>query len=66
MTVQVREFTFVGDELCIGFDIDYPVSKQYASAGEFEGGEISFVMVNTGKEQYLDLEREAARAFSKE
>jgi arylsulfatase len=66
MTTQVGKFTLVGDGLCVGFDSGDPVSKQYASPGEFEGGEISFVTVNTGKEQYLDLEREAARAFSKE
>ena len=66
MTAQVGKFTLVGDGLCVGFDSGDPVSKQYASPGEFEGGEINFVTVNTGKEQYLDLEREAARAFSKE
>ncbi len=66
ITAQVGKFTLVGDGLCVGFDSGDPVSKQYASPGEFEGGEISFVTVNTGKEQYLDLEREAARAFSKE
>lgn len=66
MTAQVGKFTLVGDGLCVGYDSGDPVSKQYASPGEFEGGEISFVTVNTGKEQYLDLEREAARAFSKE
>jgi arylsulfatase len=66
MTAQVGKFTLVGDGLCVGFDSGDPVSKQYASPGEFEGGEISFVTVNTGKEQYIDLEREAARAFSKE
>jgi arylsulfatase len=66
MTAQVGKFTLVGDGLCVGFDSGDPVSKQYASPGEFEGGEINFVSVNTGKEQYLDLEREAARAFSKE
>jgi arylsulfatase len=42
------------------------VSKQYNSPGEFEDGEISFVTVNTGKESFLDLEREAARALKKE
>jgi hypothetical protein len=66
MTAQVGKFTLVGDGLCVGFDSGDPVSKQYSSPGEFEGGEISFVTVNTGKEKYLDLEREAARAFSKE
>lgn len=67
MKAQVGKFTLVGDGLCVGYDSGDPVSKQYTSStSEFEGGIISFVTVNTGKEQYLDLEREAARAFSKE
>ncbi len=66
MTAQVGKFTLVGDGLCVGFDSGDPVSKQYKSPGEFKGGVISFATVSTGKEQYLDLEKEAARAFSKE
>jgi arylsulfatase len=67
MKAQVGKFTLVGDGLCVGYDSGDPVSKLYTSASsEFEGGTISFVTVSTGKEQYLDLEREAARAFSKE
>jgi hypothetical protein len=62
----VGKFALVGDGLCVGYDSGDPVSKQYTSRNEFEGGTISFVKVSTGKEQYLDLEREAARAFSKE
>jgi hypothetical protein len=66
MTSQVGKFTLVGDGLCVGFDSGDPVSKQYKSPGEFKGGIISFAKVSTGKEQYLDMEREAARAFRKE
>ncbi len=66
MTAQVGKFTLVGDGLCVGFDSGDPVSKLYNSPGEFKGGTIKFVTVSTGKEQYLDLEREAARAFAKE
>ena len=66
MTAQVGKFTLVGDGLCVGYDSGDPVSKLYSSPGEFEGGIIRFVTVSTGKEQYLDLEREAARAFRKE
>jgi len=66
MRAQVGKFTLVGDGLCVGFDSGDNVSQDYKSPGEFEGGNISFVTVNVGKEQYLDLEREAARAFSKE
>lgn len=67
MKAQVGKFTLVGDGLCVGYDSGDPVSKQYTSStSEFAGGTISFVTVSTGKEQYLDLEREAARAFRKE
>ena len=66
MTSQVGKFTLVGDGLCVGYDSGDPVSKLYNSPGEFKGGAISFVKVSTGKEQYLDLEREAQRAFSKQ
>jgi arylsulfatase len=64
MTAQVGKFTLVGDGLCVGYDSGDPVSKQYKSPGEFTGGTISFVKVSTGKEQYIDLEREAQRAFA--
>ena len=64
MTAQVGKFTLVGDGLCVGYDSGDPVSKLYDSPGEFKGGKISFVKVSTGKEQYLDLEKEAQRAFS--
>ena len=66
MSAQVGKFTLVGDGLCVGYDSGDNVSKLYKSPGEFKGGEVSFVTVSTGKEQYLDLEKEAARAFSKE
>jgi arylsulfatase len=66
MKAQVGKFTLVGDGLCVGYDSGDPVTKEYKSPGEFKGGTISFVKVNTGKEQYLDLQKEAARAFSKE
>ena len=66
MTAQVGKFTLVGDGLCVGYDSGDPVSKLYSSPGEFKGGTIKFVTVSTGKEQYLDMEKEAQRAFSKE
>jgi arylsulfatase A-like enzyme len=66
MSAQVGKFTLVGDGLCVGFDSGDPVSKLYSSPGDFKGGNIEFVKVSTGSEQYLDLEKEAARAFSKE
>ncbi|MEY2901182.1 MAG: hypothetical protein RLY89_288, partial [Bacteroidota bacterium] len=66
MKAQVGKFTLVGDGLCVGYDSGDPVSKLYSSPGEFKGGTIKFVTVSTGKEQYKDLQMEAARAFRKE
>jgi arylsulfatase A-like enzyme len=66
MKAQVGKFTLVGDGLCVGYDSGDPVSKQYKSGFEFKGGHVAFVKVSTGKEQYMDLEKEAARAFAKE
>jgi arylsulfatase len=67
MKAQVGKFTLVGDGLCIGYDSGDPVSKLYTSStSEFEGGEIAFVTISTGKEKYSDLEMEAARALKKE
>lgn len=64
MTAQVGKFTLVGDGLCVGFDSGDPVSKLYKSPGDFEGGNISFVTVSTGKEKYMDLQTEAQRAMA--
>jgi hypothetical protein len=64
MRAQVGKFTLVGDGLCVGFDSGDNVSQLYKSPGEFEGGTISFVTINTGKEQYINLETEAARAWA--
>ena len=66
MRVQVGKFTLSGDGLCVGFDSGDAVSQLYKTPGEFKGGTVHFVKVSTGKEQYLDLEREAARALAKE
>ena len=64
MKAQPGKFTLAGDGLCVGYDSGDPVSKQYKSPGELTGGIISFVKVSTGKEKYIDLEREAQRAFA--
>ena len=66
MKAQVGKFTLVGDGLCVGYDSGDPVSKLYKSPGEFKGGTISFVKISTGKEEYLDMQDEAARAFGAE
>ncbi len=66
MRAQVGKFTLVGDGLCVGFDSGDNVSQLYKSPGEFKGGNISFVKVSTGKENYSDLQTEASRTFAKE
>jgi hypothetical protein len=66
MKAQVGKFTLVGDGLCVGYDSGDPVSKLYKSPGEFKGGEIHFVTVTTGREQFMDKETEAKRAVNKE
>jgi arylsulfatase len=66
MRAQVGKFTLVGDGLCVGFDSGDNVSNLYKSPGEFKGGNILFVKLSTGKEQYMDLQKEAARALAKE
>lgn len=66
MKAQVGKFTLVGDGLCVGFDSGDPVSEKYKTPGEFKGGTISFVTVSTGKENYVDLQKEAARQFMAE
>ena len=63
MKAQVGKFTLVGDGLCVGFDSGDPVSKLYKSPGTFKGGIVSFVTVSTGKEQYVDLEKDAQRVL---
>jgi arylsulfatase A-like enzyme len=66
MRAQVGPFTLVGDGLCVGWDSGDNVSQLYKTPGEFKGGTISFVTVSTGKENYSDLEMQAARAWAKE
>jgi arylsulfatase A-like enzyme len=64
MRAQVGKFTLSGDGLCIGFDSGDNVSQQYQNPGTFTGGTILGVVVDVSDEAYLDMEKEAARAFS--
>jgi len=66
MRAQVGKFSLGGDGLCVGWDSSDPVSELYKSPAEFKGGTIKFVTVSTGKEQYIDLEKDAARMFNVE
>jgi arylsulfatase len=61
MRAQVGKFTLSGDGLCVGWDSGDAVSQQYITPGRFTGGTIFGVAVTVGKDQYLDLEKEAQR-----
>jgi arylsulfatase len=61
MKTQVGKFTLSGDGLCVGFDSGDNVSQLYKSPGEFKGGTVFFVTVSTGKEHYVNLEKDAQR-----
>ena len=64
MRAQAGKFTLSGDGLCIGFDSGDNVSQHYKNPGTFTGGTILGVAVDVSDEAYLDMEKEAARAFS--
>jgi arylsulfatase len=63
MRTQPGKFTLSGDGLCVGYDSGDAVSKEYKTPGEFKGGKIQRVGVTVEKAQYLDLQKEAQRAF---
>jgi arylsulfatase len=64
MRAQAGPFTLAGDGLCVGFDSGDNVSRHYQNPGTFTGGTILGVAVDVSDEAYLDMEQEAARAFS--
>ena len=66
MRTQPGKFTLSGDGLCVGYDSGDAVSQQYTSPGKFQGGKILGVGVTIEKAQYLDLEKEAQGAFSRD
>ncbi|WP_157000755.1 arylsulfatase [Agromyces laixinhei] len=66
MRAQVGKFTLCGDGLCVGYDSADSVSRSYTAPFRFTGGKILGVAVDVGKEQYLDLEMEAAAALARE
>jgi arylsulfatase len=66
MRSQAGKFTLSGDGLCVGYDSGDAVSKEYKSPGTFKGGTILGVGVTVEKTQYLDLQKEAERAFSRD
>jgi arylsulfatase len=66
MRTQAGKFTLSGDGLCVGFDSGDAVSEEYKSPGRFKGGTILGVGVDVSPEVYLDLEKEASRAMSRD
>jgi arylsulfatase len=66
MRAQVGKFTLCGDGLCVGFDSADPVSREYEGPFTFTGGTILGVGIDVSGESYIDLEREAAAAMSRE
>jgi hypothetical protein len=66
MRAQSGKFTLSGDGLCVGYDSGDAVSSQYKVPGKFHDGTIQVVGVTVEKAQYLDLEKEAQRALSRD
>ena len=66
MRAQAGKFTLCGDGLCVGFDSGDAVSQDYPAGFAFTGGTILGVGIDVGEDQYLDLEKEAAAAFSRD
>jgi arylsulfatase len=63
-TIRTQTGKFgLGGGLRIGYNSPDPVSMEYTTQGEFEGGNILFVGFTAEKTDYLDLEQEAQRAF---
>jgi len=65
MRTQPAKFTLSGDGMCIGWDSGDAVSSMYETPGTFTGGTIQAVAVDTGKENYEDMELEAKRLLMK-
>jgi hypothetical protein len=66
MRTQAGTFSLTGDGLCVGYDSEDAVSKEYKSPGKFKGGNILFVGVTVEKTRYSDLNAEANAAFARD
>jgi arylsulfatase len=66
MRAQAGHFNLGGDGLCVGYDSEDPVSEEYQSPYEFTDGTILGVVVDVGKDEYKNLEREAAAAMARD
>jgi arylsulfatase len=65
MKTQPAKFTLSGDGMCIGWDSGDAVTELYETPARFKGGTIQAVAVDTGKESFEDLEKEAQRILFK-
>jgi hypothetical protein len=66
MRAQIGYFALCGDGLCVGRDSSDAVSSLYRAPADFKGGTITQVEVHVGADRYLDLEKEAMAALSRE
>ena len=66
MRTQPGNFSLCGDGLCVGYDSDDRVSKEYDGRNPFTDGTILGVGIDVGEESYLDLEREAVAAMARD
>ena len=66
MKTQAGNFSLTGDGLCIGYDSEDAVSREYKAPGIFKGGIIRFVGVTVEKTRYSDLNAEAVAAFARD
>jgi arylsulfatase len=66
MRTQPGNFSLCGDGLCVGYDSDDRVSKEYDGTTPFSDGTILGVAIDVGDESYLDLEREAVAAMARD
>jgi len=64
MRTQTGKLTLSGNGLCIGVDSGDNVSQHYKNPGTFTGGTILGVGIGVSEDSYLDMEKEAAGAFS--
>ncbi len=66
MRAQVGKFTLAGDGLCVGFDSGDNVSQHYKNPGTFTGGTIQGVAIDVSEEAYIDLQKDAQAALSRD
>ncbi len=66
MKTQPGHFSLSGDGICVGYDSEDRVTEEYKAPNPFTDGTIIGVAVDVGEDVYLDLEKEAAAAMSRD